>query len=513
MDPYGKGNAILGKNQRPGSARRTVEDDARNYRTATDSKYSQFEIAKDNDEDMNKLLQALKTIGRFKIEDLELLLLKHNTVMATTRLDGQERDAKWAETRDWQEKYEILENNHKDLQRKFDKIYSEMQAMKDKNHMMDNESKFNQAQLQEKERQLKEHEQGRHWQVEYENLEKKHKDLQRNFNQHQMMEADKIKIENENEILKSMLINREHELLKEKNENSQLLKVIEKKNQELTSYQAQLQEKERQLHEHRAATKKAYAEKEDAFTRLSRHMGQQMSDGNPNITDLSDPNRPSKLGERFSELYDNEWTNAFEGLTVTFGMNDKEAIDFLRNMLLECYKSAFDISCSQMEEAEHKLSGSSKAVSPECKRLLKEARKHIDIKQVDNLLENALERMKGIERKYLSETPVQVFAKECFQLCWLMSIQDPPVVVAEDPIQGSPFDMNLYKHYTNSGDKVEYVVWPALLLHKDGPLLTKGIAQPFPRSRPKSAFPLGENKKTDNVSVDKFSQSCYVGKV
>jgi len=49
---------------------------------------------------------------------------------------------------------------------------------------------------------------------------------------------------------------------------------------------------------------------------------------NPNITDLSDKNRPTKLGEVFSELYDNEWTNAFEGLSAA-GYDEEEAIETL----------------------------------------------------------------------------------------------------------------------------------------------------------------------------------------
>lgn len=32
---------------------------------------------------------------------------------------------------------------------------------------------------------------------------------------------------------------------------------------------------------------------------------------NPNIADLSDKHRPIKIGEFFSELYDNEWAGAF----------------------------------------------------------------------------------------------------------------------------------------------------------------------------------------------------------
>ena len=48
------------------------------------------------------------------------------------------------------------------------------------------------------------------------------------------------------------------------------------------------------------------------YFRLSKLMGQKLTDANPNIADLSDLNRPTKLAERFIELYDNQWTDAFE---------------------------------------------------------------------------------------------------------------------------------------------------------------------------------------------------------
>jgi len=64
------------------------------------------------------------------------------------------------------------------------------------------------------------------------------------------------------------------------------------------------------------------------LNRLSKLVGDRLVADNPNITDLSDKNRPTKLGEMFNELYDNEWTNAFEGL-VTAGYDDGEAIDTL----------------------------------------------------------------------------------------------------------------------------------------------------------------------------------------
>lgn len=39
-----------------------------------------------------------------------------------------------------------------------------------------------------------------------------------------------------------------------------------------------------------------------------------LTEGNPAIADLGDPNRPTQLGEKFAEMYDNEWTDAMEEL-------------------------------------------------------------------------------------------------------------------------------------------------------------------------------------------------------
>ena len=48
------------------------------------------------------------------------------------------------------------------------------------------------------------------------------------------------------------------------------------------------------------------------YSRLSKLMGQKLTDANPNIADLSDLNRPTKLAERYAELYDNQWTDAYD---------------------------------------------------------------------------------------------------------------------------------------------------------------------------------------------------------
>jgi hypothetical protein len=62
-------------------------------------------------------------------------------------------------------------------------------------------------------------------------------------------------------------------------------------------------------------------------------MGSRLTDNNPNITDLSDRNRPTKLAEKCAELYDNQWTDAFEILEKKYFSNDEAVIDSLLHIL------------------------------------------------------------------------------------------------------------------------------------------------------------------------------------
>ncbi|XP_052797201.1 uncharacterized protein LOC128229359 isoform X2 [Mya arenaria] len=71
-------------------------------------------------------------------------------------------------------------------------------------------------------------------------------------------------------------------------------------------------------------------EKNSLALRLNKATGAaNLRENNPNIAELSDPNRPTKLSERYSELYDNQWTNAFEKLIDGKRCTEKRAIDCL----------------------------------------------------------------------------------------------------------------------------------------------------------------------------------------
>ena len=71
------------------------------------------------------------------------------------------------------------------------------------------------------------------------------------------------------------------------------------------------------------------------------------------------------------------------------------------------------------------------------------------------------------------------YANRCVEVCWLMAVQDPPVVFGRLPQKHKKFDTNAYRPYTSSGFETDYAVWPALYLHVNGPILCKGVVQPI----------------------------------
>lgn len=74
---------------------------------------------------------------------------------------------------------------------------------------------------------------------------------------------------------------------------------------------------------------------QNPFLRLSKIAGSKLTFNNPDIADLSDGNRPTKLAEKFGQLYDDAWTDSLEELTeVEAGLDEGVAIGFLLQILL-----------------------------------------------------------------------------------------------------------------------------------------------------------------------------------
>jgi hypothetical protein len=52
--------------------------------------------------------------------------------------------------------------------------------------------------------------------------------------------------------------------------------------------------------------------------------------------------------------------------------------------------------------------------------------------------------------------------------------------------EGDALDEKELKEYTTQGPIIDYMVWPILLLYKDGPIVSKGAAQAKPPSDKKT---------------------------
>ncbi|KAL4228437.1 hypothetical protein ACF0H5_011484 [Mactra antiquata] len=275
-------------------------------------------------------------------------------------------------------------------------------------------------------------------------------------------------------------------------------------------------------------------EKEQLMLRLSKCLGDQLYKNNPNITDLSDQNRPIKLGEMYSELYDNQWTNAYEALTEA-GHSESETAETLKLTLLNvfsfCEKKAdllvhhasgavdllFEeyktiVESMNMKKPPPHLTVVRKSADRDLEKILlqfkwmpknkewnkgahdttlavsnKEEIRKIKVEAEDKLKELrkevALSMVPLVQQAYIEASwkdecipTMKPFILQCLFISWMMVVQSPPMSLhlIDD---GAKFDTHFFRPYTASGPIVDYIVWPAMLLHKDGSVITKGVAQ------------------------------------
>uniref|UniRef100_K1RSL5 Uncharacterized protein n=1 Tax=Magallana gigas TaxID=29159 RepID=K1RSL5_MAGGI len=119
---------------------------------------------------------------------------------------------------------------------------------------------------------------------------------------------------------------KEQELTKRQKKMSK--KDLIRVNDEVEQERKKVKDLERQL-------KQIAKEKEYLLTRLTKIAGSKLTNNNPDIADLNDDNRPTKLAEKFGQLYDDEWTDSMEELTEgELRLDDRAAIGFLLRIIM-----------------------------------------------------------------------------------------------------------------------------------------------------------------------------------
>lgn len=250
----------------------------------------------------------------------------------------------------------------------------------------------------------------------------------------------------------------------------------------------ELLELEQRIEEEKVARQKAETrfdleriEKEKVLTRLSAYAGEKLRLNNPGLADLSDENRPNKLAEKFSELYDNAWTDALESL-ADMNQTEESQIQYLLQTLRVIYDCCMEFSERQRTRLILDVTKPS---------TLKDKTHETDVpgrilsKVIDLQKQTASDAIADMTNYTLNEiiisacdTSMQKYIDCCIEYCWMMAIQDPPMKLDFGPAQNEKFDKEVFRCYTITGEKVQFMVWPAVFLHKNGPLVTKGVLQP-----------------------------------
>ncbi|XP_053398951.1 myosin-7B-like isoform X4 [Mercenaria mercenaria] len=213
---------------------------------------------------------------------------------------------------------------------------------------------------------------------------------------------------------------------------------------------------------------------------LLRQDKEQQTELSHYIAELSDEKRPTKLAEEFSELYVNEWTDAFEDVPK---QNEKQKVDFMLKLLMHTKgtRQATDHGHGRPNAAKQK-----KVIETDFEQTLKNEEKKT-IMEIGKFFKQRLsEDVEKVGTKIILEEQninqhseaVAAYIRKCMNICWSMCRHMPSMHVDVPDVTGDiHFDTNIYKPYTKSGKYVQYIVWPAVYLHEGGPVLCKGVAQ------------------------------------
>ncbi|XP_060574364.1 hyaluronan-mediated motility receptor-like [Ruditapes philippinarum] len=261
----------------------------------------------------------------------------------------------------------------------------------------------------------------------------------------------------------------------------------EKIDRQIFELQMIISQKEEEIEKLRDELKEERDNKDHALNRLD----DLLKHGNPEISDLSDENRPTNLGQRFKQLYEEEWTDAFEFLTekreTDLRVDDRRAIGILYEMLKRCEKL-----CEKEQAAQHlelatlvrgpcffkadvpKIQEKYSALFMEFfKGIADETLKYLPM--TDLVVE--INKDGYFQHDILQNPEIRTYLQKCFNICWLMLAQHPPMLMDFETKSGHTLDINVFEPYSSRGPIISEVVWPPVYLHKGGPLVCKGYSE------------------------------------
>uniref|UniRef100_K1QDD7 Uncharacterized protein n=1 Tax=Magallana gigas TaxID=29159 RepID=K1QDD7_MAGGI len=152
---------------------------------------------------------------------------------------------------------------------------------------------------------------------------------------HDEVEEGKVLTKEDSEELRKEIDSSNENLPHVVKENDQALHQEKKSKNDWFRIHDQVEQEREKVKDLECKLKQIAEEKEHLLTRLSKIAGSKLTSNNPDIADLNDDNRPTKLAEKFSQLYDDAWTDSMEELTGgELRLDDRAAIGFLLRIVM-----------------------------------------------------------------------------------------------------------------------------------------------------------------------------------
>ncbi|XP_052794082.1 uncharacterized protein LOC128227506 [Mya arenaria] len=223
----------------------------------------------------------------------------------------------------------------------------------------------------------------------------------------------------------------------------------------------------------------------------------------PGYETVYSSNSPATLADRFTDLYKAEWKSAHDELAHVLG--DKQAVRHLLWIVAKSSIICASLATQQIQDIETSVTGVMVSRDPLNKKslfddALAKSNEEIVSKTRGMLIDYRRELaklsvpmlQKEIRRAIAAELGTSLprrftgignhftsYAEKCIAIVWLMYVHDPPMHLewlTRDQ-EGTDFKVDLYLPYTRPGTLFDYCVWPVVRLHRNGPILCKGVAQ------------------------------------
>lgn len=268
----------------------------------------------------------------------------------------------------------------------------------------------------------------------------------------------------------------------------------------LEKFEIQLREKEIAHQETIRKLAEAQNKQEDLQKRLSVVATEKEITNHLPVELHNADDSPERIGERFRDLYRTVWCEAYDKLHTVCKRDERKVLLILMEYLTECYLYSRRTARHQMDALMSLL------VSPTNMRGSLNKRIHGKNTQIDNIpaslrrnimtfrrtpsesftesiFEEFMNQVDYQKSRHLRNiqardiTEVTPFVQKCIGVCWEMVTQEPPMYLLFKLRHNQIIEKDKFDIYNGDGNKVDFLVWPALLRDENGPLLQKGVVQ------------------------------------